>query len=168
MTSSDSTPTAARLRRIVALLARRLRPALQDQGISAAKLSVLGQLYHGGPMIPTELAQHEGVKVPSLTRLLAELELDGWLTREAHESDGRRSVLNLTISGRDRMIAAATAAAAPLAEFIATTSSAEQVLLQQACDLLERMGDALAAPGVIPALHRSSDVIASQPRNRRK
>lgn len=135
---------ALRLRRAVLVLARRLRPALQRDGISAAKLSVIGQLFRAGPMTPTELAAREGVKLPSLTRLVAELESDGWLAREAHASDGRRSLLALTASGRKRLVAGAQAADAPLTGVIATHISAEERrILLQACALLERIGEAL-------------------------
>jgi DNA-binding MarR family transcriptional regulator len=117
---------------------------LQHDGISAAKLSVIGQLYRVGPMTPSELAAREGVKLPSLTRLVAELEVDGWVAREAHASDGRRSLLSLTALGKKRLIAGAQAADAPLAEVIATTVSADdRRVLLQACALLDRIGEAL-------------------------
>jgi len=142
---SDAAQCAVRLRRAVLVLARRLRPALQRDGISAAKLSVIGQIYRGGPMSPTELAIHEGVKLPTLTRLLAELENDGWLAREAHASDGRRSLLALTTLGRKRLIAGARAADSPLAEVMATSlGAADRRVLLQACALLEDLGAALA------------------------
>jgi DNA-binding MarR family transcriptional regulator len=140
----DAFQCAVRLRRAVLVLARRLRPALQRDGISAAKLSVIGQLYRDGPMSPTELAAREGVKLPSLTRLVAELEGDGWLAREAHASDGRRSLLALTALGKKRLVAGAQAADAPLAGVIAATVNADdRRALLQACALLERIGAAL-------------------------
>ena len=140
------------------MLARRLRPALQGDGISAAKLSVIGQLYRKGPMTPTELAMREGVKLPSLTRLVAELEGDGWLARKAHASDGRRSLLGLTALGRKRLVASAQAADAPLAEVLATTVSAdERLVLLQACALLERIGEAMGD-------HAGNALLADQPK----
>ena len=143
-TTTDAAGCAVRLRRAVLVLARRLRPALQRDGISAAKLSVIGQFYRNGPMTPTELATREGVKLPSLTRVVAELEGDGWLVRKAHVSDGRRTLLGLTAPGRKRLVAAAQASDAPLADAIATTISAdERLVLLQACALLEKIGEAL-------------------------
>jgi DNA-binding MarR family transcriptional regulator len=135
---------AVSLRRSVLVLARRLRPALQRDGISAAKLSVIGQLFRAGPMTPTELARLEGVKLPSLTRLVAELEDEGWLARAADASDGRRSLLSLTALGKKRLISAAQAADAPLAEVIASTLNAEdRSALMQASALLEKIASAL-------------------------
>ena len=142
-TNSDAKQCATRLRRAVQLLARRLRPPLQD-GISAAKLSVIGQIYRDGAMSPTELARRERVKLATLTRLLAELVADGWLVREIDSADGRRSLLRLTVSGRKRLIAAAQASDAPLAEAITNTINVEERdLLLKACALLERIGDTL-------------------------
>jgi DNA-binding MarR family transcriptional regulator len=117
---------------------------MQPDGISAAKLSAIGQLYRAGPMTPTELAAREGVKLPSLTRLVAELEEDGWLAREAHASDGRRSLLALTALGKRRLIAGAQAVDAPLTEVIATSVSADdRRVLLRACALLEKIGESL-------------------------
>jgi DNA-binding MarR family transcriptional regulator len=163
MTSAapDAAQCAVRLRRAVLVLARRLRPALRRDGISAAKLSVIGQLYRGGPMTPTELATREGVKLPSLTRLVAELEDDGWLAREAHASDGRRSLLALTALGKKRLIAGAQAADAPLTEVIATAVSADdRRALLHACALLEKIGEDLSgqvenAPAVVASKTRA-------------
>src|SRR5207342_388451 len=139
-TSSETTQCAVRLRRAVLMLARRLRPRLQGEGVSTAKLSVIGQLYRAGPMTPTALAVREGVKLPSLTRLVAELEGEGWLVREAHATDGRRSVLSLTALGKKRLVGAVQATDAPLADVIASLVRAdEHLMLQQACVLLERI-----------------------------
>jgi DNA-binding MarR family transcriptional regulator len=55
---------------------------LRRDGISVAKLSVIAHIKRVGSVTPSALAAHEGVKIQSLTRLLAELEADGWLMRE--------------------------------------------------------------------------------------
>ena len=142
----DSAHCAIRLRGAVTLLSRRLRPAPQQGGISVAKLSAIGQLYRAGPSTPTELAAREGVKLQSLTRLLAELEDDGWITRKAHASDGRQSLLRLTRLGSKRLAAAVHAGEASLAKIIdATLGESERVVLLQACKLIEGISEALAA-----------------------
>jgi DNA-binding MarR family transcriptional regulator len=163
----DVVRCAVRLRRTVLVLARRLRPSLQRDGISTAKLSVIGQLYRVGPMTPTELATREGVKLPSLTRLVAELEDDGWVVRTAHASDGRRSLLGLTALGKKRLVASAQAADAPLADVIATTISADdRRVLLQACALLETIGESLGgrAENALPVVASRAQ---AKPRGRR-
>lgn len=144
---SDIEQSAARLRRVVLVLARRLRPTLQSPGLSTAKLSVVGQLYRAGPLTPTELASREGVRLASLTRLVAELDRDGWLDREVDVADKRRSILSLTAVGRKRLIASAQTADAALAAAIAGVANLEELsVLRQACDLLERVSDSVGGP----------------------
>lgn len=142
--SSDAAQCANRLRGAVTLLSRRLRPALQDAGLSVAKLSVIGRLYRTGPMTPTELAHREGVMPQSLTRLLAELEADGWLARKADAADGRRSLLRLTPSGARRLVTAVQAGEASLAEIIdARLNPRQRALLLEACALLDDIAGVL-------------------------
>lgn len=142
--SSLSDRCAAELRRTVSQLSRRLRPSLQRDGISLAKLSVIGQVHRAGRISPTELAAHEGVKLQTLTRLLAELEADGWLLRTRHETDGRQSLLSLTPQGKKRLAEAARASDASLSGVIGDVLGADdQILLLQACKLLDRLDAAL-------------------------
>jgi DNA-binding MarR family transcriptional regulator len=147
----DAAHCAVRLRGAVTLLSRRLRPAPQQGGTSVAKLSVIGQLYRAGPLTPTELAEREGVKLQSLTRLLAELEGDGWVARKADASDGRRSLLSLTRLGSERLTVAVHAGEASLARVIESTlGDQERALLMEACVLMEAISEALAAEAADP------------------
>src|ERR1035438_5058183 len=110
MTDFDAaTHCATQVRRTVSHLHRKLRPSLQQAGISMAKLSVVGQVFRAGQITPTELAAREGVKIQTLTRLLSELEADGWLGRVPHESDGRQFLLSVTPIGRKRLAKAGQA-----------------------------------------------------------
>ncbi|WP_158814126.1 MarR family winged helix-turn-helix transcriptional regulator [Methylocapsa sp. S129] len=136
---------AAQIRRAVSPLARTLRPNLQRDQISTAKLSVIGQIYRAGKITPSELASREKVKLQTLTRLLAELTADRWVSRRQDKIDGRQTVLSLTARGRARLIDAATAADASLAEVIERTlSEADRNLLLRACEMLLALDEALA------------------------
>lgn len=135
---------AARIRRTVSQLCRKLRPSFQRDGVSMGKLSVIGQLNRAGPISPTELAVREGVKIQTLTRMLAELESEGWLIRTPHESDGRQSLLSLTPQGKKRLADAAKANDASLARIMeATLSADDRRLLLRACELLDGLDEAL-------------------------
>lgn len=148
-TPTNSADCAARLRGAVTTLSRRLRPTPQD-GISVAKLSVIGHLYRAGAMTPTELAAREGVKLQSLTRLFAELEADGWVNRKTHASDGRQSLLSLTPIGRKRLASTVRAGNVSLAKVIETTlSEPERAVLIRACALLEGIVEALDSGSLI-------------------
>mgnify|MGYP001545815334 FL=1 len=144
-----ATLCATRIRRTVSHLYRRLRPSLLRDGISMAKLNVIGQIYRAGTITPTELAAREGVKIQTLTRLLAELEAEGWLSRVPHASDGRQSVLSMTAPGKKRLAAAFRDSDASLARIIdASLSADERTLLLRACVLLEGLGEAFGSQPV--------------------
>jgi DNA-binding MarR family transcriptional regulator len=137
---------ARTVRRTVSQLARKLRPSLRTEGISVAKLSVIGQIHRAGALTPTELAAREGVKLQTLTRLLAELQIGGWLRRTRDAADGRRSLLSLTPRGAKRLVEAARDEHDRLARFIEShLSLAERSQLLLACALLERLDGALGA-----------------------
>ncbi len=140
----DATACAVQLRAAVMHLSRQLHTGMQHDGLALAMLSVLGQLHRGGSTTPTELARHQGVKLQSLTRLLADLETEGWIERSVNAADARQSLLVITTMGKKRLAAAAKGADAPLAQAIAThLSPQDQALLLRACSLLTSLGDSL-------------------------
>jgi DNA-binding MarR family transcriptional regulator len=140
---------AKTLRHTLAPLAKKLRPNLRSDGISVAKLSVIGQIHRAGALTPTELATLEGVKLQTLTRLLAELEIGGWLRRTRDAADGRRSLLSLTPRGGKRLSEAARDKHDRLARLIELhLSVAERSQLLAACALLERLDVAWSATQV--------------------
>jgi DNA-binding MarR family transcriptional regulator len=151
--SPDPAQCASRLRASVALLSRRLRSnSASPEGPSVAKLSVLGLLYRQGPCTPGALAAHERVKPQSLTRLLAELEAEGWIGRAAHATDGRQSVLSLTTDGTRRLKAIVRSREAALADAIAARlDAAQRALLLQACGLIDGLAAALDGDEAAPA-----------------
>jgi len=137
---------AKTVRQTIAPLAKKLRPNLRGHGISVAKLSVIGQIHRAGALTPTELAALEGVKLQTLTRLLSELEIGGWLRRTRDAADGRRSLLSLTPRGSKRLFEAARDKHDRLARLIELhLSVAERSQLLAACGLLERLDVALSA-----------------------
>src|SRR5262252_4514975 len=97
---------ATSLRISVSRLARRLRVEKAAAGLggpelSATQLAALATLERRGAMTPKELAEHEKVQPPSMTRVifaLVELQL---VRREPHLSDRRQVVLTVTGAGRD-------------------------------------------------------------------
>jgi len=145
-TSPDPAQCATRLRNSVALLSRQLRSgSATPEGPSVAKLSVLGQLHRHGPGTSTALAALERVKPQSLTRLLAELEAEGWIARAPHASDRRQSVLSLTPEGTKRLKAIMRSRESALAEAIGATLDAQQrAVLLRACELIDGLSATLS------------------------
>jgi DNA-binding MarR family transcriptional regulator len=139
--NSDIIPleTATLLRRSVTRLMRRMR---QDRGLAPGKLGVLSLLFRNGPMTPGALAQAEGVQPQSLTRLLADIEVEGLASRHRDARDGRQSLLELTEAGRTLLAADAAAKSAWLAEAMAARlSPIEQELLRLAAQLIDRLSE---------------------------
>lgn len=142
---TDTEHCAVRLRAAVMHLARQLRTDMQRDGLGSSALSVLGLLYRVGTMSPTELARREGVKLQSLTRLLAGLESEGWIERTTSPADARQSLLSISRRGITRLGAAVRGGERSLAAAIESRLSAdEQDLLLRACTLLDTLGAALA------------------------
>jgi DNA-binding MarR family transcriptional regulator len=83
---------ASALRLAVMRLARRMRAQRTDSSLSLSQLAALSTLERHGPLTPGELAAHEKVQPPSMTRLVAALEAAGVATRTPHPTD-RRQVL---------------------------------------------------------------------------
>ena len=141
---NDPAVCAQNLRGAVSRLARKLRPSLRQEGIGAATLSGIDQIYRAGRLTSSELAHREGIKIQSLTRLLNELEILDWIRREPDARDRRRSWLSLTRSGQRTLAMAATEHDPRLADLIANLLDAEERdLLMRACSLLERLDKAL-------------------------
>lgn len=99
MPPSVDTELAAALRVSVARLARRLRRERADVDLTLSQLSALGTLDRHGPLTPGELAAHEKVAPPSMTRTVAGLEAMSLVTRTAHPTDRRQALVALSQAG---------------------------------------------------------------------
>src|SRR5262249_58757881 len=96
---------ATALRISVSRLARRLRveraaAGLGEPDLSETQLAALATLKRHGAMTPGELAEHEKVQPPSMTRVISELVASQLVRREPHASDRRQGVLTATRAGR--------------------------------------------------------------------
>ena len=94
---------ASELRTSVMRLRRRLaneRDPAND--LSIPVMAVLGALFRYGELTVGELAALERVQPPTMTRKVTFLEEGGFVSRRAHETDGRVVVVTLTDLGRDR------------------------------------------------------------------
>jgi DNA-binding MarR family transcriptional regulator len=95
---------ASALRISVSRLARRLRAERLakglEPGLSDTQLAALAALERHAAMTPGELAEHEKVQPPSMTRVIAALEERGLVTRGPHATDRRQVVLTVTEPGR--------------------------------------------------------------------
>jgi DNA-binding MarR family transcriptional regulator len=135
---------ATALRISVSRLARRLRvertlPGLAEPDLSETQLAALASLERHGAMTPGELADHEKVQPPSMTRVISALVESQLVRREPHASDRRQVVLTATDAGRDLVIRARRRREAWLAQRLQELSSAERAALRAAAPILEKL-----------------------------
>src|SRR5437764_11831153 len=91
---------ASTLRLAVVRLNRRMRAQRVDRSITISQLAAMSTLDFHGPLTPGELAAHEKVQPPSMTRVLAGLEEMGLVARRPHPTDGRQVIVELTPAGQ--------------------------------------------------------------------
>jgi DNA-binding MarR family transcriptional regulator len=110
-----------------------------DNPLSMGAMAVLGCLFRNGDLTVGELAAHERIQPPSMTRIVNSLQDGGYVVRRAHESDGRQVVVSLTDQGRTTLRADRARRDAWLARRLRELTSAERDTLRQAAPLLERL-----------------------------
>lgn len=89
----------ASLRMATFRLARRLRAHRAVDDMSDAQIAVLGALHKHGSCTIGQLASHERVAAPSMTRTVNGLEESGYVVRTADATDGRKVIIDLTPTG---------------------------------------------------------------------
>lgn len=139
-------PESAEIRQGVVRLARRLSAERPVEGLSLNKSSVLAHLRRNGPMSAGALAAADHQQPQSLTRVFAELERDGLISRARDEHDGRQRVLELTESGRQALAEDMAWRDAWLDVALADLTETERQVLVLAARLLRRLADSPAEP----------------------
>src|SRR5215469_17124223 len=135
---------ATTLRISVSRLARRLRvertvPGLAEPDLSETQLAALAALERHGAMTPGELASHEKVQPPSMTRVISALVESQLVRREPHLSDRRQVVLTVTDAGRDLVNKARRRRDVWLAKRLNELTPAERATLRAAAPILEKL-----------------------------
>ena len=133
---------ASALRLSVMRLARRLRQERTDASLSLSQLAALNTLERHGPLTPGELAAHERVQPPSMTRIVNGLEERALVARRASDADKRQSVVTLTESGRQVLLANRRRRDQWLAQRLAELEPAEREVLRQCVRILEKVNHA--------------------------
>jgi len=140
MSTMSRTAELASIMRVSAMrLSRRLRSERRDTGLTLTQIATLGTLDRHGPLTPRELAEHEKVQPPSMTRVLSHLEELGLIDRTPHESDGRQHLVSLTAAARSLLKEDRRRRDAWLAQRLAELTQEERDLLRAAAPLLERL-----------------------------
>ena len=163
---------ATALRISVSRLARRLRAqrtaaGLTEAVLSETQLAALSALEVHQAMTPGELADHEKVQPPSMTRVIAVLEERNLVLRSPHPTDRRQVILTVTEEGRGVVQRVRRRKDAWLARRLAELTAEERAALRAAVPVLEKLSQSWNAgaspsgpavpgwPAVLPGLSRS-------------
>jgi DNA-binding MarR family transcriptional regulator len=131
---------ASELRLCVMRLRRRLSNERHpDNPHSMGAMAVLGCLLRNGDLTVGELASHERIQPPSMTRIVNALEEGGDVARRAHETDGRQVVVVLSEPGRATVLADRARRDAWLARRLRELTPDERDTLRRAAPILERL-----------------------------
>ncbi|HEY0934564.1 MAG TPA: MarR family transcriptional regulator [Trebonia sp.] len=128
----------------VTRLARRLRVEQRvglgtEAVLSDIQLAALAALERHDSMTPGELADHEKVQPPSMTRVIAVLEERGLVLRAPHATDRRQVVLTVTSEGRSLVQRVRRRREAWLAQRLQELTPDERQILRAAAPILEKV-----------------------------
>lgn len=129
-----------RLRLVIARLYRQLAQASGDDlNLTYAQLSALARTQEHGPLRIGELAAHEQVAAPSLTRTMAPLVAAGLVARQPDPSDGRSWLVSITPDGAELLGRIRRKRSELLARRISRLDAGQLDTLLAALPVLERL-----------------------------
>jgi DNA-binding MarR family transcriptional regulator len=137
--SSDETAElAGRLRLAITRLARQLRQT-SDADLSPTQASVLATVGAAGPLTLGELAEHERVASPTITKVIGLLHEKGLVDKITDPSDRRFVRVQLTTAGEALVERARARKTAWLARQLQDLSPEELEQLVAAADVLDHL-----------------------------
>lgn len=135
----DIDDLAFRVHSAILHMMRRIRREDEAGGLSAPRLSALSCVVFGRARTPSELAAMEQVSKPTMTNLVAALERDGFLRREASTMDRRVVFIHATPKARRTMERSRSRRAAFLADKFRGLPNNELAALDRSADVLMRI-----------------------------
>lgn len=146
MLAQDNSLLAQELRVAVGRVARRLRRISAEEdapgSIKFNELLVLVRLARDGASSPSDIARHEQVTSQAIAAIVRNLEARGFVTRDAHSTDGRRTLISITRAGRAAVRSRDQAAMEAMVEVLGEYySSGEIRRLESVVPLLNRLAD---------------------------
>ncbi|MER5963534.1 MarR family transcriptional regulator [Streptomyces sp. NPDC002057] len=137
MPTSEAAAIAAELRTAMGKLTRRVK---HEDRIPLGQVAVLGALDRDGAMTTSDLAADQRVRPQSMARAVGLLMEQNLITRRAHPTDGRKSLVELSDEGRAALEAERGRRVGWLAQAIeAELTDEERTLLARSAALLERL-----------------------------
>jgi len=140
--STTAVATATRLAVAIGRINRRLRA--YGDGLSYGQLSALSTIVRLGPLRPSEIARIELIAAPTATRVVAELESRGFVTRDPDPADGRSSLVSGTAAGEEAVAHARDERAGRMQALLDELDDDGRSALEAAVGPLELLADTAA------------------------
>lgn len=136
-------------------IARRIRPAMTklyvtyfrtaDQSeLSGPQLSLMHRINDHGPSRIRQLADAEGVRMPTASNTINQLEKRGLVTRVRAEEDRRGVTVELTDLGKQELERVGEERTRYLAEMLGTLDDANLTLISDAVDAINALAETYA------------------------
>jgi DNA-binding MarR family transcriptional regulator len=138
-TAGDAHAIAERIHSAAIRLLRRLRKSDSAEGLSGPKSSALSVLVFGGPQTLKDLAAAEQVRAPTMSRLVAEMEAEGFATKTEDKDDRRVVRITATAKGKALLEAGRERRLEVLTAQVDALSRAERETLRSAAEILLRL-----------------------------
>ena len=119
-------------------LLRRMRRVDEAGGLSGPRASALSVLVFRGPQSLGALAAAEGVKPPTMSRLVKAMQQDGLVEAQAHAADRRAVRIAATARGRKLMLEGRGRRLAEIRRLLRGASAKERAALETVVELLAR------------------------------
>jgi len=149
--AEDEVEQAARLRVAIARLARQLRQRTMG-GLTPSQLSCLTSVERLEPVRLAELAAHEAVAPPTLTRIVAGLVEIAMVERQADPDDARAALITTTAAGRAALQLVREERTAFLSDRLHALADEDRARLPHLVGLLEHLAEAAPVDQVAPPL----------------
>ena len=137
---TTTTPTRpGRAVTVYTALARIIRTLRNETGAGSLSLgatSALWVLVTNPPMRLSDLAAHEGVTAPTMSRIVSSLERDGMVRRTADPVDGRASLIEPTEDGADLVHGTTSRRARLVEEALSRLEPGDRAAAERSLELL--------------------------------
>jgi len=110
-----------------------------DSELTPSMGAVLATIARHGPLTPAEVAEREGFRRPTASRVVAKLQELGLVTRVPNPRDGRSSVIEVSPAGAALLTAARARKTAYLEARLADLPAEDVAALDRAAAILERL-----------------------------
>src|SRR3954451_5736948 len=145
----DVDEVSGRLALAVGRLNRRIRSS--TGGLSHGQLSALSSIVRRGPLRPSELAAIEVAAAPTITRIVAELEVRGLVRRTPDEQDRRSLFIFGTDAGAALLLEARSDRARAVADVLGELGAEQVDAIRAALPALEQAAQVAPAAPAAPA-----------------